>query len=160
MLLAVNSRLLDVIVLWADVAGSGMPRQLVDPLRSLPLCRAFSCRLRDLLTLCPPRGPTNYRVGSSLPAFMAELAESGMPSTIPKTERLVPLSYLTQNMSHGLNRTCGHVRKIPKWFLLSSTVSYKLVIPSVKQPLFRFGTVDAEFPLFKLHPAAEGNPSP
>jgi hypothetical protein len=160
MLLAVNSRLLDVIVLSADVADSGMPRQLVDPLRSLPLCRALSCRLRDLLTLCPPQGPTNYHIGSSLPAFKTEQTESGMRSTIPKTERLVPLLYLTQNMSHGLNRTCWQVRKIPKWILLSSAVSYKLVIPSVKKQLFRFGTVDAEFPLVKLHPAAKGNPSP
>jgi hypothetical protein len=159
MLPAANARFLDVIALSADATERDKPCQLRDPRGLLPQCRRCSSRSRDLLTLCRLRGPTNYRVGDGLSAFMPGLAQGRRPM-IPNSERLVSFWYLTQNRIDGRNRGCGQALKIPKRSVCLSSVNHKLLIPSVKQPLFRFGTPDAAFPLFQLHSVAEGNPLP
>ena len=143
-----NSQSVDFIVPSKGMAGAVPPDRLHAP-RSVTLAwQELVCIFKGLLRLGPPQD-SNY----------APAIGWSVESLVPKTGRLVPLWYLTQNMPHGADAGSCRSPAIPKRFCRPASIDPAIKYFTSKTVIFRFGTPDATFPAFQLHPAAEGNPS-
>ena len=143
-----NSQSVDLIVPSKGMTGATPPDRLYAP-RSVTLAwQELVCIFKGLLRLRPPQGPN-----------CALAIGWAVESLVPKTGRLVPLWYLTEDMPHGEDAGSSRSPAIPKRFCRPAHINLQSTYFSSKIANFRFGTPDATFPAFQLHPAAEGNPS-
>ena len=140
-----NSQSVDLIVPSKGMTGATPPDRLYAP-RSVTLAWEELVCILLRLRLLP--GPT---CGRGLTRVIESL--------VPKTGRLVPLWYLTQNMPHGVDAGSCRSPAIPKRFCRPASINPASKYFTSKTVSFRFGTPDATFPAFQLHPAAEGNSS-
>jgi hypothetical protein len=144
-----NSQSVDFIVPLEGTVGAILPGRLHPPPLVALTSQRSACVFKGLLGLRPAQAPTYIRT-----------VTWAIESLVPKTEPLVPLWYVTQNMPHGEDGGFSRFPAIPKRFRRPASINPKSKYSSSKIASFRFGTPDAAFPAFQLHPAAEGNPLP
>ena len=144
-----NSQSIDFIVPSKGMAGALPPGRWRTRHSVMLMRQELVCIFKGLLRLRPLQGPTYVRALTRV-----------IEPLLPKTGRLVPLWYLTQNMPHGADAGSCRSSAIPKRFCHPARINPKSKYFSSKITSFRFGTPDATFPAFQLHPAAEGNPLP
>ena len=142
-----NSQSIDFIVPSKGMAGALPPGRWRTRYAVMLTRQESVCIFKGLLRLRLLQGPTYVRALTRV-----------IEPLLPKTGRLVPLWYLTQNVPHGGDPGFFGSPVIPKRFCRLARINPKSKYFSSKITSFRFGTPDATFPTFQLHPAAEGNP--
>src|ERR1700759_4289050 len=132
-----NSQSFDFIVPSKGMAGAVPSGRWRTRYAVMLAWRELVCIVKGLLRLRPLQGPT----------YVCALAQM-IDSLVPKTERLVPLWYLTQNMPHGGDAGPCRSSAIPKRFCRPAHINLQSTYFSSKIANFRFGTPDATFPAF------------
>jgi hypothetical protein len=144
-----NSQSVDFTVPSKGMAGAVPPGRWRTRHSVVLTQQELMCIFKGLLRLRPLQGPTYVRALTRV-----------IEPLVPKTGRLVPLWYPTQNMPHREGVGFFGPSTIPKRFRRPACVDPASKYFTGKTTSFRFGTPDATFLAFQLHPAAEGNPLP